>query len=273
MRPSDNRLHFSDLKHIATTPREFWHKLTSPPKDTLSFRLGRHTHAKWLLGIDPPVWDSETKGKRDKRNPEYKALFDQYGETILNDTDYSRVLGMVRALDSHPLACQIKRLCTSFEKELLWTRSGIESAGHLDMCGPRGIEFYGEGWRNGILAELKSCESRRINPQAFQRQGEWYHYPEQCAWYSAGNGTLTNVFGNSSIEWPQCWVISVESSGAHDVVCHCLSDLRLDQANNTIDGWLSKYKECKESGRFPGWSDVGVPWDANVEFGSADADD
>ncbi len=277
MRPADGRLHFSDLKYIGTTPKEFEHKRTHPPADTLSFRLGRHAHAKWLLGIDPPVWNElneESKPlKRDKRNPKYAALFDQYGETILNDAEYTRVLGMVRALDMHPLAIEIKRLCQHFEKALSWTRRNIECAGHLDMCGPEGIERFGEGWAHGILAEVKSCESRRIHPRLFQKQGEWYHYPEQVAWYAVGDGTEPNPFGHDQIDWPQSWVISVESSGAHDVVCHLLSDLRLDQANKTINEWLAKYEMCKADRSWPGHSLEPVPWEANIEFGPGDADD
>ena len=269
MRPDDGRLHFSELKYIATTPLEYQHKRTNPPKDTLAFRLGRHAHALWLLGIVPPVWHAE-QGKRDKRNPEYAELFEANGETILNDAEYARVVGMVDALNRHALASKIKKLCTEFEKQMTWERRGIECAGTLDMRGPRGIEAYGDNYLNGILAELKSCESRRIQPQSFQRQGEYYHYPEQCEWYSVGSGVEPQ---QRETPWPQCWVISVESSGAHDVVCHCLSDLRLDQANKTVDDWLLSYMTCKNIGHWPGWSDIGVPWDANVEFNSTDADD
>lgn len=269
MRPRDNRLHWSDFKCIAppNTPHQFQHNLAHSPADTLSFRLGRFAHLKWLLGIEPWVYE----GRRDKRIKEYaEQLAAHNNETPLNDAEKTRVLGMVNALNRHPLAMEIRDTCREYEKQLIWTRRGIECAGHLDMCGPRGIGRFGNGAEFGILAELKSCESRRIEPRSFQRQGEWYHYPEQCAWYAVGNGT--DVLERDT-NWPQTWVVSVESNGAFDVACHLLSPLRLDQADKNIEDWLTIYNNCKATNSWPGHAEGPVAWDANVEFNATDSDD
>jgi len=263
-------LHFSQLKHIATTPRNYRHQLTATPKDTLALRLGRAVHTRWLLGVEPWVYD----GRRDKRIKEYAAALEEHdGEEPMKPDEYERVVGMCYALDAHPLACDIRDACTEREKHMTWTRDGIECEGTLDMCGPRGLVEHvmpATGLpQYGILAELKSCESRRIQPQSFQRQGEWYHYPEQTAWYAIGNGT--NI--TQMTHWPQIWVISVESSGAFDVVCHLLTNLRLDEANKTIDTWLETYRQCTDDNSWPGHANAPVVWDADVDFGPGDGDD
>ena len=165
---------------------------------------------------------------------------------------------MVRALDMHPAAMRIKAMCTEFEKSMAWERGGIQCGGTLDMCGP------------GVLAELKSCESRRIHPMAFQRQARWYKYPEQISWYAVGNGT---VLRGSTTPWPDSYIISVESKAPHDVVVHHCGNLLLDQANANIEQWLITYKACKADNNWPGHAIDVVEFDAEVEFGPGDADD
>jgi hypothetical protein len=263
-RPDDNRLHFSSLKYIATTPKEFDYQRTAKRKDTKAFKLGRAVHAKWLLNITPDIYTE----RRDLRVKEYQEYLQQLEsrdgippdpENILNDAEYTLVMNTVRALDLHQEASRIKSRCNEFEKPLKWTRSGIECAGTLDMCGP------------GVLAELKTCEPRRIHPLAFQKQARWYRYPEQIAWYAVGNGTPTDV--SCGVEWPDSYIISVESSGAHDVVVHRCGELLLDQANSTVDEWLRTYSACKAAGRWPGHDDDIVEFDAEIEFGPGDGDD
>jgi hypothetical protein len=257
MRIADGKLHFSDLKHIGDTPKRFEHNLAHPAKDTASFRKGRAVHSKWLLGIDPPVWE----GRRDLRNKEYAAAVEAHGEGLLNDAEYSDVLNMVRALDLHDKACWVKSRCLKFEVPMTWTRNSIECAGTLDACG------------RDVLMELKSCESRKIRPASFQRAGMWLRYPEQCAWYAVGRFESTQINDTRPRrQWPETYCITVESSAPYDVVVHRLSPLLLDRADENVERWLTIYKACKAAGNWPGHADDIVDWDASVEWGPADED-
>jgi hypothetical protein len=276
VRPADGKLHFSDLKHIATTPKEFDHQRTHKRPDTKSFKLGRAVHSRWLLNIAPDVYED----RRDKRIKAYQEYLQQLevrdGEppdpdNILNDAENTLVLNMVRALDSHPLAAKLKLACPEREKYMQWTRNGIECAGTLDMMGPRGILDPNKR----LIVDLKSCEHRRIEPKSFQRAGMWLRYPEQLSWYDIGTGTKRHAIPGmrSDTQWSECWVIAIESTGAHDFVCHHLPELLLDRADEEVERWLTAYQACRESGRYPGWSDDPVEWDADVDFDSRDADD
>jgi hypothetical protein len=249
MRLPDGRLHFSDLKYIDESPLAYQHHLNNPSEDTRSYLLGRMAHRSWLQGEDVPAWI----GRRDLRNKAYQEYLEQHGEKPLNPKELEIVQGMVDALNRSADAMAIKSRCTEFEKPLIWTRNGIKCAGTLDMCGP------------GILAELKSCESRKMHPEAFQRQGARWHYPEQCAWYSVGNGVepIANLqTGGLIMPWPETYVIAVENSKPFDVVVHRLGEMLLDKANDTVERWLETYSECLASGIWPGRAPGVVAWDS-----------
>ena len=133
MRQPDGKLHFSSLKYIATTPKEFDYQRSAKRKDTKAFKLGRAVHSKWLLDIAPDVY-TDRRDLRVKAYQEYLAQLESRDgippdpENILNDAEYTLVLNMCRALDLHPEASRIKSRCNEFEKPLKWKRSGIECA-------------------------------------------------------------------------------------------------------------------------------------------------
>lgn len=254
-RNNDGKLHFSELKKIAhLSPKHFRHYCENPPEDTRSFRMGRMAHRAWLLEdiSTIPVW---TDGKRDARNPEYAAaLARNGGETLLNSDEYRCVLGMYDALSKDPHAAAIKARCTHFEKYVTWELLGVPMAGTIDLCGP------------GILADPKSCEPGRIRPEAFQRQGARYGYPEQIALYDYGEFECTHVNNHRPrSEWPESYNIAVENAEPFDVVVHRLSPLLLDNAFRTACEWVQLWKECQANGTWPGHGSQIVDWNIDPD--------
>jgi hypothetical protein len=261
----DNLLHFSNLKHIAVSPLNYKDKLDNPAGDTRSYLLGRAAHRCWLLGQATPIWD---KGKRDLRNPEYAAAVATFGEKLPNAAEAKLIDGMVNGLERHPEASRIKRACDEFEKPLVWTRDGVECAGHLDMRGPR------------ILAELKSSQAADMHIARFQWLAlKKYHYTEQLAWYAVGDGMAEPVLEGPDdypiheFDWPESWIIAVESTRPHDVVCHRVSPLQLDKADSNIREWLATWRQCQAVNLWPGRSWDPVELDAEIEVGGMDNED
>jgi len=257
LRKYDNRLHFSDLKHIEVSPLNYKDKLESPSGDTRSYLIGRAAHRLWLLEEEPVIW----VGRRDLRNEEYSAAVAQHGEKLLNKEEAALVYGMVKGLLHNPQSIRIKEQCNEFEKQVLFERNGIPCSMRLDMRGPR------------ILAELKTSQAKDMHPKRFQWLAKKiYHYTEQLAWYAMGdNMAETSAVTVSEIpyaprSWPESWIIAVESTRPHDVVCHRVSPLQLDQANDNVERWLETLASCMSVNTWPGRAWEPVEFDAEIEI-------
>lgn len=245
---SDNKIHFSNLKHILKSPAHYVNSLTDRD-DTRAFRIGRAVHAYILQGIEPTVYDGTRRGKEWDA---YLYLIDKTKiekEDILNAAEYNEVIGMVNAIKSSSIAMSLLDRCTSFEKEIEWTFEGVECAGRVDAFG------------SDILVELKTCASS--HPKKFLSDANKFLYHAQMAWYDTGLGTVYNPDGT---KWREHYIIAVETSAPNCVTVFKLDDLRIDQGLTICHDMIEKYKACMTNGDFTAGYVIDQPviWDADI---------
>lgn len=248
MRVDDKRLHYSHLKKMDQSPMHMKADGEEEREDSDTFAIGRAFHQIVLQGITPKYWTGRRAGK------EYEAAVDANdGEILINSTAYDEVMRMADACSKSRLAQDLLNRCPNRETYLTWERSGEECGGTIDA------------WGDDCLLELKTAESAQ--PYRFRKKAGWYRYPEQLAWYQV---PLGGVFGEDPKLVPS-YIIACEKKSPYAVSCHRVTPIRLIQANERCNDWLSRYQECKRTNIWPGW-DLSC-WDIDYEMTEKEDDE
>lgn len=242
---NDGKLHFSTLKNIDKTPKHYKHFENFQREDTDDFLIGRATHALVLQGIEPKIWPERRAGNA------YKAAVEENGgEDLLNNTQGDTVKRMAEAVANSRLAQAILKRCPSREQSIEFERSGFKCAGRVDAFGAFD------------QAELKTDKS--VAPYKFKKTAHWMRYPEQMEWYDIGLGTK---FEGESTRFRDNYIIAVEKVGpVYPVAVFRVTPLRLLQAHNRIEEWLTELERCVRERHFPGWDESVIDIDCEIEL-------
>jgi hypothetical protein len=240
MYPQDGKMHFSNLKKFSQSPAHYATSCEDGFDDSPAMRIGRAVHALVLQDIKPIVflgavrrgkeWDSFCEGKE-------KA-------DILNQSEFETVTACANSVKSNPFAMQLLSECSDFEKEI----DGMPCRGRVDA------------FSETLLVELKTCAC--ASPRKFLYDAHKFSYHAQMSWYDIGLGTQ---YISGCTNWRDQYIISVETSAPYSCIVFQLDNLRIDQGNTLCEEWLSKFKECEETGIFPSYvTDQPVLWDGEI---------
>ena len=249
MLSKDGKLHFSNLKHIGTSPAHYALSCQEEREDPTSFRIGRAIHALVLLGVVPIVYSGGVR--RGKEWDAFKIQTELDGgsvEDILNDTEYNTAMGAYESILACPLAMEKLHLCQHREESVDFVRNGIPCTGRIDA------------WGDKTLVEIKTTACSK--PKKFLYDASKFSYHAQLAWYDIALGTQ---YIPGATAWRDQYIIAVETSAPYCVTVVKLDDLRIDQGHTLVETWLSTLAECIESGFYPSYPDsLPVIWDADV---------
>jgi len=204
--------------------------------------LGKAAHKK-VLGvgeevviIDAPDW--RTKAARDARDQAYAE-----GKVPLLPPDAEVVEAMAAALQEHPFAGALLAGPGQPEASLFWVdpETRINCRARLDWL-PDPMEG-----RRLIVPDYKTCRSAA--PDELQRAIYTYGYHQQGAWYRGAVRAL-GIDGD-----PQFVLIAQEKTPPYLVTV-----AQPDPSAMRIGAHLNRealrvYRECTESGRWPGYTD------------------
>ncbi|MGQ5576039.1 PD-(D/E)XK nuclease-like domain-containing protein [Streptomyces sp. ECR3.8] len=227
-------------------PALYRHEQDAPKEPRKTFEMGHAAHRR-LLGegpelilVDAARWDTKLIKAR---LAEIRAA----GNVPLKRPDLEQIDAMAKALADHPVAGRLFQPGRGkAEQSLFWQdqRTGVWCRARPDWTPNRG-----PGQRL-ILVDYKTTTD--ASPEGVQRAVAAYGYHQQAAWYLAGAKAL-GLHGDG--DEPGFVFVFQEKTAPYlvSVVELDFPALTLGAARN--ERALNVYRECVESGRWPGYSD------------------
>lgn len=161
------------------------------------------------------------------------------GRIILDKADQELVFDMAHAITSHSMWKSVKGDKSGcVEDSLAWVD---KSSGVLLRSRP---DYYNDE----IIIDLKTTKDSA--PYAFQKAIVDYAYHRQAALSTTGLSTLTGR------EYKNVVLFVVDKNPPHLVRCYVLSDAAIEQGRIEYEYAARKYRECVNTGIWPGPSEV-----------------
>jgi hypothetical protein len=226
-------------RKILDSPARFraWADTPQPPKQ--AFDLGTAAHAK-ILGVGAPVVIYPEEHLTPSGNVSTKAATVEWeadqraqGVTPISLADAARVDAMAEAVLADDDARLILERVAGREVTIIQEIDGVPVRARFDLYG------------DGEAADLKT--SRNASPNAFNRSISTFGYHLQRRWYEDAHAAET---GHRLTAFP---LIVVESAAPHLVGVYDLDVMYLDKAAEDCRKARLRYRECVETGRWPGY--------------------
>ena len=241
-----DRVNWSTLKHISTSPKHYLHNLATPRTDSEALLLGRLTHcAVFEPGavderyIVSPRFnramndDTATARGYDGGKQAAASWLASCGTREVVELDIMlRATSMRDAIMADPIA---KPYVTSgwSERKIEWTDvdTGIQCRGRVDHV-------------NGCLSDLKTTRSI----VTCERDAAKFGYHAQLAWYADGlEAAMIHTYGPPVL-------IFVENVAPYDVLVLVFEPDDVAVGRRVYRRGLDRLAECRRSGIWPGVS-------------------
>lgn len=230
------RVHFSELKKIGTSPAHYLHTATQPrtSKGSAAMVFGTLVHAI-VLGADFAVYEGERRGNawRDFADENVSRL-------IVTRKEYDRALPCAEAVIRHPIASQFIR--GRREVYLEWEWCGRACAGQLDVLAP---------W---FITDLKITAS--ASPGWFRYQAIKMGWHVQGRWYQIGAE-------QNGHEPREVYIIACESKPPHAVTVFRLPPETLQEGERIARSWMETLLVCEDADSWPEYAQCVVDLEVN----------
>lgn len=241
-----DRVNWSTLKAIGTSPKHYRHLLDNPRTDTDALRLGRLTHCA--------VFEPDQLGARYVVSPRFNrtmnddtAMSKGYDggkqaaaawlasvgtREVVESETYNNALAMRAAILADPVAAPF--ILEGYrEHKIEWVDpvTGIECRGTVDHV-------------NGCLSDLKTTRSLL----SFERDVARFGYHAQLAWYADGL-----ALAGIETENAPC-LVAVENVAPFDVLVLTFDEADLAVGRSVYRKHLERLTWCRENNQWPGVS-------------------
>lgn len=244
---ADPALGSTSLKTLATrTPAHYqWEQ--AHPKTSDAFTLGTAAHSMILEADTSGIVIVEADNWLTKDAKAAKAYALSVGKQPLLTKEWKQVIAMRDAVMAHPIA---RDLFTDHQAEqsVFWEEEGLAL-----KCRP-------DAWKPGQLVDLKTTIN--ADPREFGKTAYKYGYHQSAAHYIDGVKAATGE------ELPFTFVL-VEKTAPYLVSVVRLDDEAVEAGRALNDRAKRIYRECVESGYWPGYPDaepISLPMWANYEM-------
>ncbi len=247
----DGTVHFSDLKRIADSGRQYLHGLSEPRDPTRAMLVGSGVHFM-VLGPRPGAEVLRFDG--DKRTgkawAEMRAACP--AADILTNPEWEEAERIAEAVRSDPVAREFLD-GARFEVPLAWSDGDMK-------CSTSGVDII----QPGRIGDLKTTNTTAV--EAWKRQAFNFSYHCQMAWYR--RGCVANGIDVSR----GMFLLGVDVKPPHEVVVLEMSEELIDLAERTLSLWVERLKVYMSSRQFPGRAQSAVVWSV-PSWMSDDGDD
>lgn len=226
----------STLWELRKSPLHYWHLMNDTPKeDTKAMKFGRAVHA-WLLQQETFFETFSVAPDCDRRTKEGKAIWSmltESGKEIVSRED----MDIIQAMDDvFGPTCDKLLAGAETEVPLVWTDSstGVKCKSRLDAI------------TKDYVIDYKTTTDAGTN--AFRREALKYGYDLQAAMYmnaARANGYNPKGFIFIAQEKTAPYLINILHAG----------EAFLDRGAWIMRDLLAKYKECRDSGNWPGYGE------------------
>ena len=244
---ADSALGSTSLKTLALkTPAHYQHD-KAHPKSSDAFTLGTAAHSLILEGDTSGIVIVDADNWLTKAAKEAKADALADGKQPLLTKEMAQVFAMQDAVMTHPAAGP---LFTGHEAELsvFWEEDGL-----MLKCRP-------DAWKSGVIVDLKTTVD--ANPNEFGKTAFNFGYFMSGAHYIDGVKAATG-------EDVKFRFVNVEKTAPYLVSVTELDDVALDYGRQMIERAKRIYRECIESGNWPGYpatEPLGLPTYAEYQM-------
>lgn len=226
-------MHWSRLRHLATSPRAYQIALDRPPEDTPSMRFGRLVHCLILRPTDFADEWSVWGGQR-RAGKAYDAFVsDLAGREECSIDEYRRASDCWDAM---------RLVMPPRAKELLCEEPIDVECSVFGRRKARPDLVYERSDGQAVLVELKTARS--IEPRAFGRAVYDMHYLGQLAWYR-------QIWERLNGRRLECEIWAVQSDGT-DAAVYAVSEADMRVGERLVERLVDLWVECTSSGRWPG---------------------
>ncbi len=217
---------FSNLKAMARSPMHYRHSVEAEREDARHLRLGRALHCLLLGGKELSVYPGAVR-----RGKEWDKFYAANSDKeIILGSDYVVAEAMERQVRKNRTAMAL--MDGVRETRIEWEYLGRRCAGTPDA-------------HDDSLLELKTTKCSE--PGRFVRDGIWYGYQAQLAWYR--QGIISAGLGQPR----DAYIVAVESSPPHPVTVLRLTQRALDQGERLCRLWMERLIACEQAGEWPGY--------------------
>jgi hypothetical protein len=223
-------------------PALYHYRKTHPQPPKRTFDFGHAAHQQ-VLGVGPELVEIDADTYRTKAAQEQRDAAYAEGAVPLLPAEYEQVQGMAAAIREHPVASALfnpKR--GRAEQSLFWrdTVSGVQMRARLDFLpDPGPSRMIVADYKTTVSAEPSAIE-RTIYQHGYHLQADWYLDAVHCLGL-AEDPAFVLVFQEKT---PPYLVTVVEPNVDALMWGRVLNQKAVDI-----------YRHCKETGRWPGYSD------------------
>jgi hypothetical protein len=234
--------HFSEVKKLALSGKQYIHAVNHPMKPTSSMLIGTVVHFL-VLGSRPgakPLVRYDGDRRSGRAWEDFEARHE--GAEIVTAPEWSKAEEIAEAVFMDPVA-QARLEGARFEVPVRW-----EEEGGI-VCSTSGIDIV----CGASIADLKTTYT--THPDTWTRHAFKMLYPMQMAWYR--RGARANGIDTSR----GLFLLGVETKPPYEVVELELTEPMIDFADRTVELWLQKLRVYRESNQWPGFAQSSVPLD------------
>lgn len=236
----DGTIHFSQLKRLALSARQYLHACNSRGRPTKEMLIGTVVHQLVLGGrAGKRALRFDGAARKGKLWTAFQAAHS--GAEILTAPEWAKAERIAAAVLADPIA-RARLTGARFEVPLAWEEDGLRLS-------TDGIDILG----NGALGDLKTGST--VEPEALQRQAFKMFYHCQLAFYRRG----ARAHGLDTSKG--LFLLCVETGGPHEVVDLELTDPLVELADRTVSLWLAKLRTYLDADQWPGYAQAPIPWD------------
>lgn len=248
------RLNWSTLRLVATSPLLAKYRVTHPQPDKRAFDVGRLIHVaslepdRWRrdFAVEPDFGEQLTEAGKPAVNPKatkgYRRDLEQWtaslapGVTIVSAADHELADTCAAAMRGHRVVGPLLEGGRA-EQTITWTDpdTGVECKARTDLV-TRGV------------VDIKS--TRRQTVKRFLWDAEEYLYFGQAAWYH--DGCIAAGLLPPDADGP--FIIAVQNCEPFDTAAFHVPGVTLDAGRALYRSLLKRYVECQAANYWPGFA-------------------
>lgn len=231
----------SDLWELRKSPAHYLYKVTHEEEATPALTFGTAAH-KYILEPElflddymvAPEVDRRTKAGKEQ----YAEFLEQLGERQpIKKADFEVIQAMNDAILMHPTACDLLKH-GMHEVPITWTDPDTDEE---CKCRPDVINTA-----EGLIVDYKTTTS--CEDGAFERSCRYYGYKLQAAMYTEG------LFQSQGLLYRFAFVAQ-EKTPPYAVRVYMCDPGFVDEGMEQFRDLMKIYHECKQSGKWPGYTD------------------
>ncbi len=243
IRHSDGRVHFSDLKHMASSPKHYRYACEHPKKPTQAMLIGAAAD-RLVFGFGRACCFEGTR--RGKEWDAFQAA--NHDAVICIASEWEAAKGAADAVRQDPAA----RAFLEFPQREVQRCMSWEAYGLPFQAGIPGVRGGVDLIAGDTLLDLKITND--VEPGALMRHAWSMLWPQQLTCYVDGARSL-------GIDIARAALLCVESSAPHDVVVLTFDETDFEHGRKSLVMWAERLRACEAAGEWPGHAQSPIPFE------------